>query len=322
MLRRRHAFGSGSSAGAGMPRMMTMLGLLVVLGMLIYRARDPAVWRWFAGEPNPAAAAAPATANPAAAASDAAAEEVVVPGPRDDDPAEQVAIRMKFDVLTDRAPLAREEMPAYWRLLDWSLSQKLAALEPRAKSDVLYTQLWERPEHYRGQLMRLRLHVMRVLRHDPDVEDGESKPVYELWGWTDDSKSFPYVVVCQDVPAGFRVGGDVREEVVFVGYFLKLMSYESFDKSRASPLLIGRVRRVGEPAVLPEVAQARNRHEFWTMIAVGGAVLAGILWTWTRRKPRVATRSALLESMPCVDAPPTDDAIAATNANSEFLIHR
>ena len=47
--------------------------------------------------------------------------------------------------------------------------------------------------------------------------------------------------VFEDPPAGFPIGANVSERVVFNGYFLKLMKYQAGDTTRGAPLLVGRI---------------------------------------------------------------------------------
>jgi len=44
---------------------------------------------------------------------------------------------------------------------------------------------------------------------------------------TTDSQRNPYVCVFEDAPKGFPIGDNLSERVVFNGYFLKLMKYQS-----------------------------------------------------------------------------------------------
>ncbi|TXT20944.1 MAG: hypothetical protein FD138_4127, partial [Planctomycetota bacterium] len=139
-------------------------------------------------------------------------------------------------------------MSAYWQMMRWSRTRPLAELEKLAQRDVPLTQLWEEPNLYRGQPIRLKLRVRRVLQHQPKKNPQDLKIVYEAWGPTEESRSYPYCVVFPDKPAGLPIGTDVDEEVVFVGYFLKWMSYQAFDVKKYAPLLIGRVRPVARVA--------------------------------------------------------------------------
>ncbi|MGC3968812.1 MAG: hypothetical protein QM775_16020 [Pirellulales bacterium] len=255
-----------------------MICLAAVLGMMIDRARDPSFWHWLAPDE-----VATASTLPQIEPSQAAWQEAVVPGPDDRDAEQHVLGEKLLDVVSDRASIGVEEMPAYWRLMNWSRAQTFADLQARARQDLLFSQLWSQPETYRGQLLQLRLHVRRAIAHDAPKNSAGVPQVYELWGWTDDSKSFPYVVLCNELPPGVPLGAEIRKEVTFAGYFLKLMAYEAYDKARAAPLLIGRIQALPD---LPtaSVERGRNGREFWGFFVLGGATFLGVCLFSRRRK--------------------------------------
>src|SRR5262245_8237098 len=135
MLRRhrRYAFGASPTGRSPAVRGAMMIGMLVVLGMLIARARDPNLWRWLADEP---AAPEPVALGPAATAPPPVpAPAPAVASPSDDDPAERLAAEKEFATVSDRDELGAEEMPAYWRLLNWSRARPFAELAARGRTD-------------------------------------------------------------------------------------------------------------------------------------------------------------------------------------------
>jgi hypothetical protein len=150
----------------------------------------------------------------------------------------------------------------------------LGDLKARAKKGIAFSQIWEDPQKYRGKLVHLKLHVRRVLRYDADENPLKVKEVYEAWGWTDDSKSYPYVFVFADAPPGLPVGTDVEAEVEFVGYFMKIMSYTAFDVNRGAPLLIGRAKLISVPAQ-PKPTSGTS-YQFIITAAAGLLALGGI----------------------------------------------
>src|SRR5436189_812904 len=100
----------------GIPRVLSMIALLAVIGILISRTRDPSSWVWLTGELNGGGA----LALPVAKIEQAEPEEIT-PGLTDTDPGEREAAAEQYQALTDRTiELAREEMPAYWRLFGWT----------------------------------------------------------------------------------------------------------------------------------------------------------------------------------------------------------
>ncbi|HEY4263301.1 MAG TPA: hypothetical protein VGM98_24275 [Schlesneria sp.] len=211
-----------------------------------------------------AATAAP----PAAIAEDA---EIVIAGPNDLDDEEAARSAELLGLVTDGVPLKPREMPAYWQLMQWSQTATSADLEQRALHDVPFTQLCEQPNKYRGKLISMRLHVRRVLKYDAPVNPLELQDVYEAWGWTDESKSFPYVVVFSQCPEGLPIGTEVQGEANFVGYFLKVMRVDGAkNNARGAPLLIGRVQLASAP-IAPQKASL-DPSMFWWILGAGAAI--------------------------------------------------
>ena len=229
-----------------------MIAMLAVIGMMIFRARDEDMWRWFTGEEGGAAPAADAprdvaaAAGPAGKAPPAAPDpaDAIIAGPTDRDKEEAEAAREEFQAIEDKTPLKREEMVPYWRLVRWSQRESFESLERRAMRDASFADIYQRPAKYRGKLLRLRAHLRQTVSHD-DIDSRAApgvKRIYELRAWNSDSQPYSYILVTTQLPRGMPEGPKVAEEITFVGYFLKLMAYEDHEgKHRATPLLIGRV---------------------------------------------------------------------------------
>ena len=265
-------------------RLASMLMALVVLWALYERLKDPGTWRLLVDE-RPTPADRSETSRPEVL-------EPIVPGLNDQDESEVAAIQDLFERVIDRAPLKPREMDAYWRLMDWSRTQPFDALARRARQDVAFTQLWEQPEKYRGQLIRLRMHVRRVLQYDSPDNPSNITKVCEAWGWTDESRSFPYVVVFADPPEGLPIGTDVRAEIDFVGYFLKVMTYTAFDHARGAPLLVGRAR-LDAGSTFADAKPAPTSPWVIGIILVGGILF--VIWTiWSSGRTRTLPARKLL----------------------------
>lgn len=274
-MRRRLARPYGQSVSVA--RLASMLLAVAVLWMFYERMRDPATWRILADdEPS---AEMPANVG-------VATDEVIVPGPNRTDDDELAAAQKNFEYIIDKAPLKTREMAAYWRLMAWSRSESFADLEKQARSDIPFTLLFEQPERYRGQPVRLRIHVRRAVEHSKPENDLGLKSVYEAWGATDESSTFPYVVVFPEELEGLPLGDDIRGEILFVGYFLKVMSYtDKLGKTRGAPLLIGRARLVKTPSATPPRSDAST---VLFGVGLGGVVLIGSL-LWMKLNPRKKT---------------------------------
>jgi hypothetical protein len=246
-------------------RLFSLVVMLVVIGMLYSRARDPRTWNWLVSNPDDESTAAALDHQTLPAEPP---RETVLEGPTDLTEGQREEAAKLLAAVTDRQKLVDVEMPAYWRLLGWAQAQSFADLENRALRDVALTKLYEQPEKYRGQPIRLRLNVKRLLDFDAPRNSTGAKKVYEAWGWTNDSKSRPYVVVFAELPAGVKLGTDVDQEVVFAGYFLKWMQYETFKgQKQSAPLLLGRLKPAAGGAAFKPVAWS-----VWDLVFLAGGV--------------------------------------------------
>ena len=286
-------------------RIVSMLMAILVLWMLYNRLNDPATWRAFADDKEPASAQLP-TGIPSA-------QETIIPGPNDLDEVEVASIQELFELVTDKSPLKSREMDAYWRLMDWSRTQSFAELEKRAIKDIAFTQLWEQPEIYRGKPIRLRLHALRVLEYPAPKDQPTFEKVYEAWGGTSESRTLLYSVVFPDLPSGLPVGPEIRAEIEFVGYFLKLLSYKGYDQktgvplmaTRAAPLLVGRAKFISSPPLPPP-----PKSDPWiSPLAIGGAILLIGMSVWASRSKRNKSKVRMLPDELYSIATPRDLAI-------------
>ena len=97
-------------------------------------------------------------------------------------------------------------MPAYWRLFNWVEHQSLADLKARSDATAVLNHFVQRPDEQRGKLFQLDLNVRRVLSYDAPANSAGIKKVYEVTGWTTESKAWLYVVLTAHLPAGMPIG--------------------------------------------------------------------------------------------------------------------
>jgi len=273
-----------------------MLVLLGVVGLLVQRARDPATWQWLENHrPAPQSSPARQPERP-----DVPPGGPVAAGPTDEDPDQHTDAAEEFQAVTDGTiGIQPEEMLAYWRLLLWTEHQSMDMLTRRSRGDVFFTELMQFPENYRGRLVSLDLNVRRVLAYDLDDTPLGRKRLYELWGFSEESKAWLYVAVTAHLPEGMATGSDVYERIRLTGYFFKLQGYyEAGAKPRAAalraPLLVGRVTRYAPVSI----AQASPRNDPWTAVVVGGVVivLVGIVgWQYVSNRRAVKVESTRRE---------------------------
>ena len=252
-----------------------------------------------AGTTRPAATAAraePAKAGTGSAIDETAKTETVEDdsdrfvetlrtGPNDLQPFEQSQAEYQFQAITDKTPNSAEEMPSYWRLMRWSMTEPFDDLWQRASKDRYFTHLGQTPERHRGELIAMTVNLHRAVAHPPEKRENAAdvKQVYEVWGVTDESRTGLYCLLFYDLPPQLPMRHSIHEKVQFVGYFMKLISYEdALGKTRWAPLLIGRLRLKENAA---QFAQRQKESEARTLpwLLSGAAVLFIGLAFWTRR---------------------------------------
>ena len=234
--------------------------MLIVLGLIIGKASDPATWAWLADDqaavkqtdnkqsdkatPESAPGADRPPATPVIAPS---WSETVTDGPTDEDIEERDGAGEEFMALTDGAlEQSPEEMPAYWRLFSWVQHQSSEQLRKRAADKVVFNQFIRDPDDHRGKLFQLKLNVRQVHEYPAAKNKAGLSNVYEIRGFTNESQAWLYFVLVPELPPGMPTGTSVSEEVTFTGYFYKLQGYYEAgagprDGPLRAPLLIGRI---------------------------------------------------------------------------------
>lgn len=274
-------------------RLMSMMMLLAVVGMTMYRARDPGMWKWLADDVREDDAKVEITSDKAEAKvgsdqSDSDKDngdrfvETLMTGPNDLQPFEQSQADYIFQAISDKAPLAAEEMPAYWKLMRWSMTENFDDLWNRAHKDRYFTHLAEAPQKHRGELIGMKVSLRRSLAHEASENSAGAKQVYEAWGVTNESRTGLYCLVFYDKPPELPLSPSIHEEAQFVGYFLKLFAYEdAMGTSRWAPILIGRLRWRENP-VRSSLKRQREEQELLPWVIGGAAIVVLFVGLWTR----------------------------------------
>jgi hypothetical protein len=166
----------------------------------------------------------------------------------------------QFDLsaVTDRTPLAFEESPAYYQILDHVRTVDPAALRKRAldlrqqrwedsprfrqfplEEYPLFYDLTQSPDQYRGQPVHMRGHLIRLVKYAAGPNDYGIDTLYEGWLVTPDAATHPATVICTEIPAGMSIGEELVDGVRVSGYFFKLHTYSSRDnKVRFAPMVL------------------------------------------------------------------------------------
>ena len=199
--------------------------------------------------------------------------------------------RKEFQALTDTTlECGPEEMPAYWRLLKWSVHQTVKELRRENFQRAVYNELVNMPNQLRGMPVQVDMHVCRILSYDaPNNSLGITK-LYELWGWSEDSRGSLFVTFTPELPPGIHPGETVSEQVAVYGFFCKIQGYlavgsapQSFPS--AAPLIIGRITPY-QPVAAPVI----STQELW--YAAAGLVLVVSFAGTVARKSRFRNQQA------------------------------
>ncbi len=270
-------------------RLVSMFTGLILLGLLIMRARDPGLWTWLVPEAPSRAVSSENQDMVSESIGNREATERLDSALTDWDAEQMTAAAEEFQAVTDGTlETQAEEMPAYWRLMTWIQNQAFDQLESRARGNRVFAEMFHRPEDYRGQLMRLDLRARRILSYDVPANALGIQRLYEIWGWTSESKAWLYVAVVPDLPPQMPLGADVDERMTLCGYFFKLQGYREAgaaprDKPLLAPLLIGRVE--WHPEAKPGLPGVGSRWSPWLLAVIALVVSGGALWSVLRVRP-------------------------------------
>jgi hypothetical protein len=185
--------------------------------------------------------------------------------------------------------IGKREMPGYWGLVDLVMDKSVAELAKSARRNPRYNDFYSNPSKHRGELVSTTLHLRRVISYPVDPALGhKATELYELWGWTDESKAWVYCIVTPKLPPGFPKDGDFNRDVEVAGYFFKMQGYQPGSaapnaKNLIAPLIIGRVDEVRKPEV--PLAQFNNL----TILFVGVFALLFFLRLMLRLRASVSS---------------------------------
>jgi hypothetical protein len=122
--------------------------------------------------------------------------------------------------------------------------------------------------------------------------------------------------VFPDPPPDLPLGKDIRAEVVFTGYFLKIFVYRAFDNPRWAPMLVGRVRLVSTPVAV------ETKTDPWVIavIIIGGlGFIVYAIWfsMRTRKNSTLKMLPKELTSVESGDEPNFDDFFSKIDADDK-----
>ena len=144
------------------------------------------------------------------------------------------------------------------------------------------------PAAYRGDLIKVRLHVAQLLKFEAAADNPLGiETYYQAVGWNDSSQAWFYFCIFTDLPPGMPLGDRITQEGTFVGYFLKTTTYQDgLGKGSQAPVLIGRMVWHPSPPLKP------REDDGYLTWSVGGLLLAGFLvrMVWRMRRGKKENR--------------------------------
>tara|TARA_B100000029_G_scaffold514867_1_gene619386 strand:+ start:1046 stop:2056 length:1011 start_codon:yes stop_codon:yes gene_type:complete len=300
--------------------MISMIVLLVIVLAAMDRARKPESWYWLTGPPSQESGSA--TTSPPTG-------QVV-----NIDPAVFLRVAIPDEDLVgiadDSVGLRSNESAPYHRILARARELPHSAMEALA-GDADYSVLMKRPDHFRGQLLRVSGDLRRLMRY-PVRENTEGiDELYEALVFTADSGTTPYRIRFTTPPVGLPTGREIRPAVPVqvIGYFFKRDQYivEADLRVHSAPMLLSqridrRTDAAGPRPLSPTSESDRLRWAISLLAVVFGATILTVVWTWrTRKGDRHFAASGLKRATAAPDGAIEALADIETTAPDDFLRH-
>jgi hypothetical protein len=237
---------------------------------------------------------------------------------------------LKHGVIRDRTDMATgvPEYDAYWRILVQAHYTSEKAFAKAARHDLTYFNLFNEPERYRGQVVRVSGRLIRLVGYPaPDeARAAGAADLYEGWIMTDAFGENPVCVAFTDLPPGLTVDNrrKYNDPVTFAGYFYKRYRYKAGDSKKANefrdaPLLIGHSigGRFNGPTDGDDDAESWGHNLIWVFVSVVAGTLLGVmgLTFWFRYYDR-RIRHRLLASRNREFVPPTAERLGQVNESA------
>jgi hypothetical protein len=194
------------------------------------------------------------------------------------------------------------EYEAYWRILVQAHYTSAKAFAKAARRDVTYVHLFNEPERYRGEVVRVSGRLIQLRRFDPPMEARAAGvcDLYEGWIMTDAFGENPVCIAFTDLPSGLTVDNQRKynEPVCFDGYFYKRYRYKAYDNKkpkeyRDAPLLIGHtLTGQFETSIVDDEPESWEHDLIWLFLGVVGGAAVGliVLTVWFRHHDRRVRR--------------------------------
>ncbi len=139
-----------------------------------------------------------------------------------------------------RLGLLRSEQASIDQALERVRSLSNSALDTAATRDVGFVTLNDRPNEYRGKLLRFTGILWKLTLIDEGAEPRNSEPVYDAWLYTPDAANNPTRVLFTELPATLKFGEQLDQPIQFSGYFIKRYGYATAGGTHVAPMFVAR----------------------------------------------------------------------------------
>lgn len=239
-----------------------------------------------------------------AAPQDVVYAEHLLPGVRKND----------LEVIRDDTAFSSEENEVFYRWLVQCDRLGATKLSERSLGPTTHLQLFKQSDVYRGRVVSLRGTVRRALRVHANENPWGVDTYYQLWLQPDDRPSLPIVVYSMQLPEGFPVATEIKEEVTLVAVPYKRWPYLAQDTMRSAPLVLAPTVswQVASPVASTEITATQL-----TLVVLGATAMAALVVTFIIKRTnqgRLRKQSKFAEAFQAVQLN------ADLEANSETAI--
>lgn len=135
---------------------------------------------------------------------------------------------------------------------------------------IFFSHLWNAPQKHRGKVVTVRGRLVKLEKLDATLNARKEgvQHLYEGWVFGQTKGATPYCIQFITLPKNLEPAEQMREEVVFHGYFIKKVKFRGGDgKDHVSPLLIGAtVRKMDVKELADEEAAATTPFSITTLL--------------------------------------------------------
>jgi hypothetical protein len=294
-------------------RVLWLVAALGLVVMLMFRAADPATWHWLTqidqprssdqgkevdtrlqapsgGEKVHGSFESPAVREPHASQSAKTKTGSYFEG-----------VRPKLlEKVRDDAIFLSTEHEAWVHLLAILQKSDNERLQQASVGKVMFAQLYNQSEQYRGKLVSTAGYVRRAHRLPAPKNDLGIESYYQVWFQPFDNLSNPMVVYAISLPKGFPSGMDLKEEASLTGFYFKRWAYPASDTVRTVPTILAKTVQ-WQPAQPIRPAQPLSAKGFMiaTLIAATLSTLLAVgLYRQTRRTRPIRFHVGPSDSLP------------------------